>query len=46
MTVLTKEQINISVGELQTISNTDLADLCYNTEQAIKAGGGLSLIHI
>ena len=39
MTVLTKEQTNINVDELQTISNTDLADLCYNTEQ-------LSLIHI
>ena len=36
MTVLTKEQIDINVDELQTISNTDLADLCYNTEQAIK----------
>jgi len=28
MTVLTKEQIDISVDELQTVSNTDLADLC------------------
>ena len=46
MTVLTKEQINISVDELQTISNTDLADLCYNTEQAIKAGGGFGWITV
>ena len=46
MTVLTKEQINISVDELQTVSNTDLADLCYNTEQAIKAGGGFGWITV
>ena len=46
MTVLTKEQIKISVDELQTISNTDLADLCYNTEQAIKAGGGFGWITV
>ena len=46
MTVLTKEQTNISVDELQTISNTDLADLCYNTEQAIKAGGGFGWITV
>ena len=46
MTVLTKEQIEISVDELQTISNTDLADLCYNTEQAIKAGGGFGWLRV
>ena len=46
MTVLTKEQINISVDELQTISNTDLADLCYIAEQAIKAGGGFGWITV
>ena len=39
MTVLAKEKTNISVDILEEISNTDLADLCYNTEQAIKAGG-------
>ena len=39
MTILAKEKTNISVNILTTISNTDLADLCYNTEQAIKAGG-------
>ena len=46
MTVLVKEQTNISVDELKTISNTDLADLCYNTEQAIKAGGGFGWISV
>ena len=46
MTVLTKEQTNISVDELQTISNTDLADLCYIAEQAIKAGGGFGWITV
>ena len=44
MTILPKEKTNISVDSLETISNTDLADLCYNTEQAIKAGGGFGWI--
>jgi len=46
MTILPKEKINISVDSLETISNTDLADLCYNTEQAIKAGGGFGWITV
>ena len=46
MTVLAKEQNNISVDDLKNISNTDLADLCYNTEQAIKAGGGFGWLNI
>ena len=46
MTMLAKEQTNISVDELKTISSTDLADLCYNTEQAIKAGGGFGWITV
>ena len=46
MTVLAKEQTNIGVDELKTISRTDLADLCYNTEQAIKAGGGFGWITV
>ena len=33
MTILPKEKNNISVDVLETISNTDLADLCYKTEQ-------------
>ena len=46
MTILPKEKNNISVDVLETISNTDLADLCYNTEQAIKAGGGFGWITV
>ena len=36
MTVLTKEQINISVDELQTISNTDLADYAITLNKQLK----------
>ena len=46
MTVLAKEKTNISVDTLKKISNTDLADLCYNPEQAIKAGGGFGWITV
>ena len=46
MTVLAKEKTNISVNTLEKISNTDLADLCYNAEQAIKAGGGFGWIAV
>ena len=46
MTILTKEKINIKIDTLKTLSNTDLADLCYNTEQAIKAGGGFGWIMV
>ena len=46
MTILAKEKTNISVDTLKKISNTDLADLCYNTEQAIKAGGGFGWITV
>jgi ribosomal protein S18 acetylase RimI-like enzyme len=46
MTILAKEKTNISVNTLKKISNTDLADLCYNTEQAIKAGGGFGWITV
>ena len=35
-----KEKINISVDNIETLSNVDLADLCNITEQAISAGGG------
>ena len=44
MIILAKEKTNISVDTLKKISNTDLADLCYNAEQAIKAGGGFGWI--
>ena len=46
MTIIAKEKTNIGVDTLKTISNTDLADLCYNTEQAIKAGGGFGWITV
>lgn len=40
MNSLVKENINIAVDSLENISDTDLADLCGITEQAIRAGGG------
>jgi ribosomal protein S18 acetylase RimI-like enzyme len=40
MNSLVKENMNIAIDKLSEISNTDLADLCGVTEQAIKAGGG------
>ena len=46
MNIVAKEKTKISVDTLNTISNTDLADLCYNTEQAIKAGGGFGWITV
>ncbi len=49
MKSLAKENMNIVVESLNTISETDLADLCNITEQAIKAGcgfGWLTIPHI
>ena len=46
MTISAKEKTQISVDVLEKISNTDLADLCYNTEQAVKAGGGFGWITV
>ena len=40
MNSLAKENMNIAVESLKKISETDLADLCNITEQAINAGGG------
>ena len=40
MNSLAKENMNIAVESLKKISETDLADLCNITEQAIRAGGG------
>jgi|TARA_B110000263_G_scaffold158461_1_gene137709 ribosomal protein S18 acetylase RimI-like enzyme len=40
MTANLKEKITIKVEALKIITDTDLADLCNITEQAIKAGGG------
>jgi len=46
MSTLEKENINIAVDSLKEISNTDLADLCSITEQAIRAGGGFGWLTI
>ena len=46
MSSLTKENMNIAVESLNVISETDLADLCNITEQAIKAGGGFGWLTI
>ena len=43
---LTKENITIAVDNLAKISNTDEADLCSITEQAIRAGGGFGWLTI
>ena len=43
---LKKESINIAVESLSKISNTDGADLCSITEQAIRAGGGFGWLTI
>ena len=46
MNSLAKENMKIGVESLKTISETDLADLCNITEQAIKAGGGFGWLTI
>ena len=46
MNTLTKKNITIAVESLNKISNTDLADLCGVTEQAIRAGGGFGWLTI
>ena len=46
MNTLLKENMNIVVEGLNSISETDLADLCNITEQAIKAGGGFGWLTI
>ena len=46
MKTLTKENMNIAVESLVKISETDLADLCNITEQAISAGGGFGWIRV
>tara|TARA_B100001250_G_scaffold391834_1_gene393108 strand:+ start:91 stop:627 length:537 start_codon:yes stop_codon:yes gene_type:complete len=43
---LLKENINIGVETLKKINDTDLADLCNITEQAINAGGGFGWLSI
>ena len=46
MNSLAKENMNIAVESLKKISETDLADICNITEQAIKAGGGFGWLTI
>ena len=46
MNSLAKESMNIAVESLKKISETDLADLCNITEQAIRAGGGFGWLTI
>ena len=46
MNTLAKENMNIAVECLKEVSETDLADLCNITEQAIKAGGGFGWLTI
>ena len=41
-----KEKINISVDNIENLSEVDLADLCNITEQAIKAGGGFGWLRV
>ena len=44
MSTQLKEKINISVDNIETLTDVDLADLCNITEQAIKAGGGFGWV--
>ena len=46
MSTQLKEKINISVDNIETLTDVDLADLCNITEQAIKAGGGFGWLTI
>ena len=46
MSIQLKEKINISVENLLTISEVDLADLCNITEQAVNAGGGFGWLRV
>ena len=41
-----EQKINIKTEVILSINNTDLADLCNITEQAIKAGGGFGWIKL
>ena len=46
MSTQLKEKINISVDNIETLTDVDLADLCNITEQAIKAGGGFGWLRV
>jgi len=41
-----QQKINIKTEIISSINNTDLADLCNITEQAIKAGGGFGWLKV
>ena len=46
MNLKAEKKINIKVELLSNINNTDLADLCNITEQAINAGGGFGWLTV
>ena len=46
MNIQLNEKINISVDNLKSLSEVDLADLCNITEQAINAGGGFGWLRV
>ena len=46
MSTKPKENINISVDIITSLSEVDLADLCNITEQAISAGGGFGWLRV
>ena len=46
MNLKAEKKINIKVEVLSNINNTDLADLCNITEQAINAGGGFGWLTV
>ena len=46
MSTQLKEKINISVDNIEILTDVDLADLCNITEQAINAGGGFGWLRV
>ena len=46
MKVQSKQKISIKTEIISSINDTDLADLCNITEQAIKAGGGFGWLKV
>ena len=46
MNIQSQQNINIKTEIISSINDTDLADLCNITEQAIKAGGGFGWLKV
>ena len=46
MNIQSQQKINIKTEIISSINDTDLADLCNITEQAIKAGGGFGWLKV